>query len=293
MKNIFAYNVTEDAENSLPDGRCFVTARADGSRRRDLEEVERRLAEARAAALPGSVRVLKTVIGLAALICGYACMLALKRVPPHRLFACAPVLTTAAVTGALLWVSLEIWGRRRRRAAKDREERALLEVKTARAQAARELGAPGDAREIDLIFYRYRVKNGKETVRAAGGMIPFINIPGYVFLEGDALSLTDCVTKFSLPLEEIAGIRTVKKRLMVPAWNKDTPYNKGIYKKYHMTVNNMGLLFFKPYHVLSLARYGETYEWFLAPYDLDAVLDELSKGFGGAYRVCVERPPIP
>ena len=166
-----------------------------------------------------------------------------------------------------------------------------MEVKTARAQAARELGAPGDAREIDLICYRYRMKNGGETVRAAGGMIPYINIPGYVFLEGEMLSLTDCTTKFSLPLERIAGIRTVKRRLMVPAWNKETPYNKGIYKKYRMTVNSMGLLFFKPYYVLSLADSGETYEWFLAPYDLDAVLDELSKGFGGTYRVPAERPP--
>lgn len=282
MKNIFAYDITEDPENEVFDGARYVVQRLDGGQEQVLYTAAKALeAEMEAAKLPKPLRILKTVSGYVAAL--YLCVLVelLNDVPLRRLVSHAPVCSLILAVSFFLWLAL--WLVARRRAKRNPQREAYRQASAAYAQAlagARgQLGVPEDPRKMDIITYRYQLKSGKERICSS----PFINVESAVFLEDDCLCISDAICKVALPLEKMTGIRTVKKRLCVASWNKDTLYNKGIYKKFRITVNNIGMVFFKPYYVLTLRDFGQDLELFIAPYDLDAVRQVLSGGFGGTF----------
>jgi len=76
-------------------------------------------------------------------------------------------------------------------------------------------------------------------------------------------------------LAELKGIKTVNKRIGIISWNKEEDPRKGEYKKYKMTVNDMGNVFFKPYHILEIERDGQSFGLYFPCYELE-VLEELT-----------------
>lgn len=282
MKNIFAYDVTENPENEVFDGARYVIRRLDGGQEQILYAAAKSLeAELEAAKLPKPLRILKTVFGWVAAL--YLCVLVelLNDVPLRRLVFHAPVCSLILAVSFFLWLSL--WLTARRRAKRNPQREAYRQASAVYAQELTDtrgqLGVPENARKMDIITYRYQLKSGKERICSS----PFINIESAVFLEDDCLCVSDAICKVALPLEKMTGIRTVKKRLCVASWNKDTPYNKGIYKRFRITVNSFGMVFFKPYYVLTLRDFGQDFELYIAPYDLDTVRQVLSGGFGGTF----------
>lgn len=60
------------------------------------------------------------------------------------------------------------------------------------------------------------VANGKERMTDPG----YYNMPNFVFVKDDMLCLANMVEKFSFPLDGIAGISKVSKKIPLLSWNK-------------------------------------------------------------------------
>ena len=74
---------------------------------------------------------------------------------------------------------------------------------------------------------------------------------------------------------ELKSIQTVKKRIAIPSWNKEEGPTEGEFKPYKMTVNDMDMVFFKPYYILVGERNGEEYGIYFPCYEL-AVFENLT-----------------
>ena len=263
MKNIFAYDVTE-GPGAAPDGARYVDRRLDGGRAQAVEAALARMeAEERAARPPLPLRLLQSAAGWVALLS----LLALDRGPLFPAFGAA---------GLLLWLALVLAARRR--AAKNPRREAYRRASDALDQALEsartQLGVPPDAAQMDVITCAYRRKAGGRRSFSA----PYFNFKGCVFWEDGCLCVSDFLRRFALPVDRMTGIETVDRRLCVAYWNQDVPFRKGPYKQYHITRNSLGMLFFKPHHILTLRDGGEDYQMYIAPYDLDAVVGALSGG---------------
>ena len=94
-------------------------------------------------------------------------------------------------------------------------------------------------------------------------------------MENDRLCLTDLESRFEFPLAELRRIRTVRKKISIPTWNKETAPDEDIYKPYKLSVDGYECIHFKPYHILELEHEGETWGIYFPCYELP-VFEELT-----------------
>ena len=58
---------------------------------------------------------------------------------------------------------------------------------------------------------------------------------------------------------------------MYYGWNKETAFNKGVYKNYKIRMNDFGMYAVKPYYSLQILSGGEEYEIRIPPYEREEV----------------------
>ena len=73
---------------------------------------------------------------------------------------------------------------------------------------------------------------------------------------------------YAFKRSELKTIKTVNKRISIPTWNKEEEPTAGAFKQYKLAVNNIGNIFFKPYHILEVEHNGETFGIYFPPYEL-------------------------
>ena len=98
---------------------------------------------------------------------------------------------------------------------------------------------------------------------------PFLNLEVKVYETGSELHIADIENVYSFDKLEIRGITTVKKRIMIPSWNKDEDPRRGRFKPYKMTVSNTGDVSFKPYYILNIERDRQKYGLYFPCYELE------------------------
>ena len=135
-----------------------------------------------------------------------------------------------------------------------------------------ELGVPKTAYDVDVLIFEYKYVDGRPEPKATFLEPPmFLALEAKMFVEGDSLCIGDLESVYAFKLEELKRIETVKKRGALPEWKKTTHHNKGEYKKYKMTTDSAGRVFFKPHYILVGERDGEEYGIYFPCYDIDAL----------------------
>ena len=134
-----------------------------------------------------------------------------------------------------------------------------------------ELGVPPQAPFVDILSFQYKIKDGEIKPKGKEAKtVPFINIAFRIHSDSENLYLTEMENKYAFSLSEIKGIKMIKERGFVQAWNKAENFNKGKYKQYKITKNDYGY-YFKHYCVLELDHNGEAWQIYFPDYDLPIV----------------------
>ena len=132
-----------------------------------------------------------------------------------------------------------------------------------------ELNVPSDAPEVDILSFFYKIKNDKVKVCEKGMQIaPYTSTPFRVFKDSENLYFANLEGKYAFPLASIKSIKTIKKSICIDEWNKEEPYNKGIYKQYKLSETNMGSILCKYYHIIEIEHNGELWAIYIPCYEL-------------------------
>ena len=188
---------------------------------------------------------------------------------PLRIIMYACELIALIIIGGLLRADVSP-----RQVLEDTEtKRTLSDSDAIEKEILAELSVPDNAREVDVLSFCYKEEN--ETIKMAQKGVPLTNMSFHIFTDSENLYLADLDGKYAFPLSSIQVIQTIRKPVTVMDWNKDEPFNKGIYKQYKLTSDNIGSIHCKSYHIMELSYRGETYGIYIPSYELP-IFEELT-----------------
>ncbi len=183
----------------------------------------------------------------------------------------APWLFCGTVICAIVWVVLLFAKRKKKKATLEDEENnlAISRLDDIHDTIMTELSVPSDSKEVDVLFFHYKVKDGEIKVHGkATQMVQYLNLVFNIYADEENLYLANLECKYAFPLSSLKTIRTIKKRIHLPEWNKEEAFNKGIYKKYKLVSDKYGFIHCKSYHILELTHNGENYGIYFPNYEL-------------------------
>ncbi|MBE6630614.1 MAG: hypothetical protein E7624_07185 [Ruminococcaceae bacterium] len=271
MKPIFCTDITADEDNEVINGAEFVTRTAPKEK---IESFERRhealLQTIKKSKLPTWLQFIRP-------ICGFlfaAVLIACIRTGFPTAFQNAPILVIGGALCGVLWILLQVFSKVKEKkmlkegTAEQQSKHVLEELQSIHA----EMDVPADAVEIDVLTFAYQAEDGKICPRTVAlQTTPYLNVTVKMYATPDSVHVADLENVYSFERSSLKAITTVKKRICVPTWNKDEDPRKGSYKPYKMTVNGLGNIYFKPYHILEIEREGERFGLYFPCYELETV----------------------
>lgn len=269
MKPIFGIDVTNDKNSELTYSDRFKTKSLTEATIENLEEKRDNLnTTVEKSKLPG----LLTVIMYLGFCWGILTVGAILRadVGFEQAFRNAPILITTGLAALAISGILYIAGKIKKNKvfAEENAGEQAEDLNTVAECAFSELGVPSSALRADVILFRYIIKDGVIKPKAgAFDTSPYVNFEMRAYLCDYNLCLADVENVYSFPLNSLKRITAVKKRIMLPSWNKEEDHNKGIYKQYKISSNQYGYSV-KPYYILELERDGEEYGIYFPSYEL-------------------------
>lgn len=276
MKPFLCIDISSDKNTETLNGEEFIAARPSEMMSSALESASRNAGETvERAKLPAVLRVLQWICGMAAaiIIIGIAKALGRDGLTLALAYSNTPTLFWVGGACLVVWAVLRLAASHKSRSVMGSDEGSysMAKLDSVVNTVMGELGVPGDAKTVDVLMFKYTVKNGE--IKPKEGFMDFTayeNSEYRLFSDSDCIYLADVAGKFEFPRSELRRISTVNKRISVPKWNKETQPTKGEYKQYKMTTNKYGCIFFKPYHILEFEHEGETWGIYFACYDLPA-----------------------
>ena len=277
LKPFLGIDITHNKKNTNYNGDVFIVDRATLAETASLDEaLENATDVEKKAQLPWALTLIKLICELMGLICGF--MVLGGFIDSELTFAerhnNAPWMVWCAVIGLLGWVVLGTISKKKQKTVYEspETENAQTALTAAAGDIYERFNVPADAPYVDILSFCYKIKDGEAVHKErATDLTSHINYATRVFIEGENLILADRDSKFAFPLDSLRKIHTVKKRISIPVWTKDTPYNEGEYKQYKMTVNQFGSIFMKTYHILELDRNGVAWGIYFPCYELRVI----------------------
>lgn len=273
MKNIFGINITENKKNDTPDGEIFLNNSASSELETALDrhigfigEVEKKLY------LPLWLRVIKTISGYLTIVI----VINLFRIPIAQAYQNAPYLLYGTAILFIIWFSLFVADIIRLKKIKKSDEYSEMinsiesNIDSLSKVLQEEFNIPPDAKNVDMLLFTYKIKRGKVKIKS-NGIAMFVNLVCTVYSQDNSLHILSSRKEWAIPLDSIIEIEKINKRTSIHAWYKDTPFNKGEYKKYKMYANNSGVIFFKSYYNILIKHGEDEYGLFIPPYELDTM----------------------
>ena len=273
MKPLFGTDLTINKKNDTANIEQFVCQRISQASSQALDNVSEQATDiAEKADLP---RVLKIIL-YASVIVLLIMMRVLRSLRVDSGTTIQQVIvdnpwTVIIFLGCFIaYFGVSFYRKRLSQKVTDSEEYAITEsrINNVLRTVYSELGVPSEAKDVDIFYSFYKVKNG-ECIQKRRGMAPFdfANFANKVFIENGNLYVADTTTKYCIPDFKPTFIEKVNKRRTFPIWNKDTPYNKGEFKEYKITYND-SIYSCKPYYILHFESNGESWGIYFPSYEL-------------------------
>lgn len=275
MKNIFGINKTENKNNNRLDGEVFHTNSTTPVLKEDIEKCDNLYKNyLKQTSLPLWLRVIKILSIVITGLTLYIISLDLSDRSLREEYAYAPELFFISAILFTVWLTLYLIEKKKKN--KYNESNYIQDFENHSKEL---LHIPNDAVAMEILLIHYKIKKRKGIDLLDVFYIKNFNV--YVNVKDGALHMTDIYSEWSIPLESITGIKKINKKICIPEWLKKIPYNKGVYKKYKITMNGLGFLFFKPYYALCITWQDESYELFIPPYEVDMLSALIGVNYDG------------
>lgn len=278
MKPFLGINLTLNKKNEQFNGDEFLVQKPSVALSESLEvstdKAEKTIEKSK---LPLPLRIIQFICGIAALLIASGILKA--DVSLAEGYHNAPGLFWAAGICAVLWLILWLCGNHKAKNILETDEstQTFSHLDVIANAVYTELAVPDDAKEIDILSFFYKIKDGKIKVQEKGMQVfQYFNPEFKIFTDEENLYLANLEGKYAFPLSSIAKIHTVKKHIRIARWNKDEKYNKGIYKQFKLTTDNYGCIHCKQYYILEITHQGDSYGIYIPCYEL-ATLEECIK----------------
>ena len=275
MKNIFGINITNDKKNTSFDGQAFIVNSASPELEAELDAAAGLVKDAvKQSMLPLWMRIIKTGSGFLAFIIAAGIIGGAGLAPSAiaQSYSNAPQIFYATAILFIIWLALFIVAGIKRRnfeESYDYSEVAAI-VETVADRMDEEFNIPPDAKNVDMLSFRYKIKNGKVKIVNSANDTAFMNYDSTVYIRDDALHIFLLTRMWVIPLQSIKEIRKINKKIFANGWNKETPSNKGEFKKYKIGFNCTNI-FFKPYYDILIKHDKDDYCISIPPYELDTM----------------------
>ena len=270
MKPFLGIDLTTNKKNEKINGQEFLIQTPSSALTSFFETSSNKAEETiDKAQIPLLFRVIKFICGIFVLIAISGILRA--EVAFVEGYQNAPWLYWGTGICAVIWILLWIFTICKSKAVleTDESEQIFSHLDSGADAIYKDLQVPVEAKEVDLLMFFYKEKNGEIKVCEKGMQIAqYFNPVFKVFADQDYLYFANLEGKYAFPLSSIVKIHTVKKRIRIVEWNKAEEYNKGIYKQYKLTTDNYNCIHCKTYHILEIEHSGEVwgiyvpcYEW--------------------------------
>lgn len=180
----------------------------------------------------------------------------------------------AAVCG-VIGISLSIFSKRKRKLFQKTSEPVFSQLDDCINAVYEALSVPDYAEEIDIFSFTYTATT--DDIKIINNTFPtyqFSNSIFKVYSDAENLYLAGLEGTYAIPLSSITSIQTIKKRVRIMEWHKETPYNKGFYKQFHLSSDAYGCIQCNRYYIIELTHAEKSYGIYIPCYDI-AILERL------------------
>lgn len=272
MKPLFCIDITSNKKNDRFNGENFEVATPSRELSENLEKSREGIMETtKKADMPIWLYLIKLFCGtIGAIIAIDAFFIGIDD-GFITVFNRAPLLIISGFAMLIVFAIIQFGGNKKKEKVFKEEnlEENIKRFEILNEAVYNDMGVPTFADHVDIIQFRYRVKNGKIIPYAPGMSItPYLNFVFRVYTDGDALMIAcdDSLLKFNK--SELKRISTVKKTTPLLHWTKDEPIKHEKFKPYKLSLNQDGNIIIRKYHILELVREGETYGIYFPSYEL-------------------------
>lgn len=278
MKPFLGIDLTLNKKNEQFNGDEFLVQKPSSALSKSLEastdKAEKTIENSK---LPLPLRIVQFICGIAALLIASSILKA--DVSLTEGYHNAPGLFWAAGVCAVLWLILWLCSKQKAKTILDTDEstQTFSHLDGVANAVYAELAVPDDAKDIDVLSFFYKIKDGEIKVQEKGMQVfQYFNPEFKIFSDEGNLYLANLEGKYAFPLSSIVKMHTVKKHIRIAGWNKDEKFNNGIYKQYKLTTDNYGCIHCKQYYILEINHQGDSYGIYIPCYELP-VLEEYTK----------------
>lgn len=282
MKPFLGTDLTTNKKNEQMNGEEFLVAKPSlaltQAFERSLEDTEETLEKSK---LPLPIRIGHWICGILGVFIAFGILESLggeDGISLSEAYQNASWLFWLGGGCLVAWVILKMISIRKEKDILETDESSLAFNHLGKSSDAilADLAVPPDTKEIDVLTFCYKVKGDNIKVcEMALQLAPYMNPIFYVFADSENLYLANLEGKYAFPLSAIRAIKTVKKSIRIVEWNKDEPFNKGIYKQYKISEDKYGCIICKNYHIVEIEHNGELWGVYIPCYELP-VIEELT-----------------
>ena len=271
LNPLFCVDVTENKDSEVLTGAEFISHSASKEK---LEQYELKQAEILKtidkANTPIWLQIIKYLLGVYAI----AIILAGIKSGFGLAFTNSPILMISGFVSGVVWIVLQIALKRKEKKMLNNSnaEQQLGEINQIIDSIFEDYGISQDAVEMDVLSFRYTVKNGEIKPYTSGlQLTPYYNGVVKVFATEDELHIAEIQNAYSFKKSEITGIKTVDKWIAVPTWNKPEDVKDEKFSKYKLTINGAGLLSVKSYHIIEINHEDKLYGIYFPCYEREVI----------------------
>ena len=272
MKNVFGILYNPKSKDNHPnyDGACFIEKEIRSDGQEAIDEINSQHAQhEKKMSLPLPLSIVRLLAGCVALIMVVSILKA--DVTLAEAFSNAPwAFYSAAISGVIFGI-LQIYEviKKKKHTSSDEFKEFVNNSEEAVRIAKEQLGIPQNAPSIDVFVYVYKYKNNKDF--PVSGMAKYQTVECYLFQNKDKLFLADLSMVLGFEKSNFYKIEKISKRVTSQGWNKEHAINSEKYKKYKLTQNQYGTVFFKYHYSLQLAHDGNIFEILIPPYEIETI----------------------
>ena len=276
MKPLFAIDVTEDKKNEVVNGSEFITKNASVQNTDALEDNQEELRQSiKKSQLPFWLQIVMYILGMFALLVILNVISNGFDIGFTQVFRNAPILIIAGFLCGIAWLVLYLYSKKKSKKVLQNEnvDKQIEDIEKDFDKIYNELGVPSDAINIDILMFRYKIKNGEVKLHTGMQNTQYINLEVKAFTDGKYLHFADASDLYSFDLAELREIKTVNKRISAMNWTKEESPRKGEYKQYKIMVNTEYgyTVSYKPYYILEGEHNGEKYGIYFPCYEINAL----------------------
>jgi len=279
MKPFLGIDLTANKKNEQRNGIGFLSAKPSLALSQALEQSYKNVdATVEQAKLPKIFRSIQFICGITAALLASGMLKA--DVSLTEGYQNAPGIYWAFGVCLLIWIVLKVLSIQKEKnvLSEDENTQVFSHWESTTEAVYAELSVPADAKEVDILSFYYKEKNGTIKVCEKGLQVAqYFNPVFKIFSDTESLCLANLDGKYAFPRSSIMGIRTVKKHIRIAGWNKEVQYNKGMYKQYKLTIDNYGCIHCKSYHILELNLNGEIWGIYFPSYELPVIEERIKQ----------------